>query len=293
MENLVERVEKRLRRHALAELPNGNGQRRELESLELRDLLTVYGNWRYRRPSTRPRRVHRSRELQEELEAGKALEALAPLIQRIKDGDDLKPFLSENVEFAVDQSEGTPRHLRKDLDLLLAEWGVHHLHLSEVIESNGFAKRTRDLLFVVFRPDDAYLIGIFPHGSWTKRTVAERAVRNWPEAELFLRSNHAIGLTHEWDESESAALRKASLNQSMVIDGHVYSPQGQTLGGTSLTISRRVMNLMWELQDWKLHGEKRLLGIAKGAFVYWLPAIQDDRCGFLGNRQFVGIADLP
>jgi hypothetical protein len=123
--------------------------------------------------------------------------------------------------------------------------------------------------------------------------VAERAVRNWPEAEIFLRSNYATGLTQEWDESESAALRTAGLTQSMMIDGHVYSPQGQTLEGTSLTISRRVMNLMWELSDWKARGEDRLTEMSGGSFVYWLPAIQAGRCGFLGGNRFVGIADLP
>jgi hypothetical protein len=293
MKNLVERLEKRLRLHALAELPKENGQKHELETLELRDLLTAYGNWRYRCPPPRPRSVHISRELEKEMEAGEAPKTLEMLIQQIKDGGDLKPFLSRSVKVALDQRKGIAHHLHKDLDLLLAEWGVHHLHLSALIQKDGFAKRTGDLLFVVLRPDDAYLIGIFPHGSWTKRTVAERAVRNWPEAELFLRSNYAIGLTHEWDESESAALRRGGLTQTMMIDGHVCSPQGQTLGGTSLTISRQVMNLMWELSDWKAHGEDRLMEIAGGSFVYWLPAVQGERCGFLGGNQFVGIADLP
>jgi hypothetical protein len=293
MGTLVERLEKRLRRHVLAELPSGKGQRHELERLELRELLTAYGNWRYRCPLGTPRNVLISRELQRELEDRETPEALMPLIQRIKDGDDLKPFLSRNVKVALDRREGTTHHQRKDLDLLLAEWGVHHLHLSMLIQGDGFAKRTGDLLFVVLRPDDAYLIGIYPHGSWTKRSVAERAVRNWPEAELFLRSKYAIGLTHEWDESESATLRKAGLTQSMMIDGHVYSPQGQTLGGTSWTISRRVMNLMWELTDWKARGDDRLVEIAGGSFAYWLPAIQDDRCGFLSGNQFVPVADLP
>jgi hypothetical protein len=32
---------------------------------------------------------------------------------------------------------------------------------------------------------------------------------------------------------------------------------------------------------------------ARGSFVYWLPAIQGERCGFLGGNQFVEIADLP
>lgn len=293
MEDLVERLKKRLRRYALDELPGGNGQKRELESLELRDLLTVYGNWRYRCPSARPRHVRISRELEKEMDAGEAPESLEPLIQRIKDGDDLKPFLSRSVRTALDQRKGTPHHRREDLDLLLAEWGIHHLHLSMVIEDNEFAERTRDLLFAVFRPNDAYLIGVLPHGSWTKQSLAERTVRNWPEAELFFRSNHAIGLTHEWDEAESAALRKAGVIQSLKIDGHVYTPQGQTLGGTSIAISRRVMNLMWQLRDWTAHGEERLQEFTNGAFVYWVPAIRDDRCGFLGHGRFVGIADLP
>lgn len=123
MEDLVERLEKRLRRHALTELPKENGQRHELESLELRDLLTVYGNWRYRRPPPRPRFVHISRELEKEMRTGDAPAALGPLIQKIKDGNALKPFLSRNVDVAVDRSERNPHHRRKDLDLLLAEWG--------------------------------------------------------------------------------------------------------------------------------------------------------------------------
>jgi hypothetical protein len=293
MENLVERLEKCLRRHALAELPSENGQKRELEKLELRDLLTVYGNWRFRCPSPRPRRVHISRELKTEKAAGEAPEALKALIQRIDHGENLKPFLSRSVKIAIERRKGTPHHLRKDLDLLLAEWGIHHLHLSASIQGDGFAKRTRDLLFVVFRPDDAYLIGVFPHGSWSKRAIAERAVRNWPEAELFFRSRYAIGLTQEWDESESVALRKAGINQAMMIDGHVYSPMGQMGDGSAMAVSRRVMHLIWQLKEWRSNGADRLQQIANGAFVYWVPAIRDDQCGFFGHGRFIGIADLP
>jgi hypothetical protein len=220
-------------------------------------------------------------------------EDLKTLIHRIDHGEDLKPFLSRSVKIAIERREGTPHHLRKDLDLLLAEWGIHHLHLSKSIQGDGFVKRTRDLLFTVFRPGDAYLLGIFPHGSWTKRAIAERAVRNWPEAELFFRSKTAIGLTQEWDESESAALRKAGINQAMMIDGHVYSPMGQMGDGSAMVVSRRVMHLTWQLEDWRSNGADRLQQIANGAFVYWMPAIHDGQCGFLGNGRFVGIADLP
>ena len=70
---------------------------------------------------------------------------------------------------------------RRDLDLLIADWGIHHLHLSP--ERDG--RRTGDLLFAVFRPDDAYLLQILPHGNWAELSLLETIVRNWPDGALI------------------------------------------------------------------------------------------------------------
>lgn len=61
---------------------------------------------------------------------------------------------------------------REDRDLMVADWGIHHLHLSSEIDSDGFVKRGGDLLFAAFGADDAYLIGIYQHlTDWARKEV--------------------------------------------------------------------------------------------------------------------------
>jgi hypothetical protein len=37
---------------------------------------------------------------------------------------------------------------------MLADWGIHHLHLSSTLRPEEFTERGRDLLFAVFHPTD-------------------------------------------------------------------------------------------------------------------------------------------
>lgn len=50
-------------------------------------------------------------------------------------------------------ARGKKMHQKNDRDLLIADWGIHHLHFSTQIESDGFVIRTRDLLSAYFAPD--------------------------------------------------------------------------------------------------------------------------------------------
>jgi hypothetical protein len=175
----------------------------------------------------------------------------------------------------------------------LAEWGVHHLHLCEEIESDGFVTRSSELLFAFFTSSDAYLIGIFDHHSWAKREVLETLVRNWPEAELLARSRSASGLSQKYDEAESLQMRNAGISLAVEIDGAVYMPRGQTLGGTPLDIARRATSLLWQLQDWRGHVDDRLREEVGGEFAYWVPVIRDDLCGFADGGRFVSLGRLP
>ncbi|MDP9347512.1 MAG: hypothetical protein M3P44_17720 [Actinomycetota bacterium] len=154
--------------------------------MDLANLLIVYGNWRGRFVSSKPRKVHFSRELAAALPGSQHEAAIHTVCAEIEAGDDLTPRLSKGVDVAY-----VPRQERKvggglnlDVDAMLAHDGLHHLHLGA---RNGgrFAARSGDLLFVSFRDDDAYLVGTYPHGSWGRREQLERIVRNWPEVELL------------------------------------------------------------------------------------------------------------
>lgn len=49
-----------------------------------------------------------------------------------------------------------PRRRREaDRDRMLAAWGIHHMHLSSIEEKGGFNQRGGELLYAIFRPDDA------------------------------------------------------------------------------------------------------------------------------------------
>jgi hypothetical protein len=63
----------------------------------------------------------------------------------------------------------------------MSDWGLHRVHLTTNVEKDGFVERTGDLLFCAFTEEDAYLIGIYPHGSWALRELVEILVREWPE----------------------------------------------------------------------------------------------------------------
>lgn len=300
MDELIADLEKVTRRCVLDAMPaDASG---ELEKMSLADLLLTYGNWRSRLIPQRPRRVHLSEELKDSPAAAEHRAGLDALVGKIEAGGNLKPHLSRAVEVAH-QPAGVATsklHLRKDRDLLVADWGVHHLHLSPTIEANGFVERADDLLFAVFTTDDAYLIDIYPHGSWALKEVLATLVRNWPDSDLMPAAMSGISLSQEYTDDERLELRKAGIAQAIEIDGTVYSPLGQTTAGTPIAVTMRVNALMWALREWRQSGEERLAEAARqideragrSVTAEWRPVVHEDVCGLAREGFFVPIAQL-
>lgn len=163
---------------------------------------------------------------------------LDAIVTKIKAGNDLTPHLSRAVKVAHEPNGGAAKlNRRKDRDLLGADWGLHHLHLSTVIEADGFVERRgrTDLLFAAFTASDAYLIGLYPHGSWALKELLEIVVHNWPDAGLMLKCDFVLGLEREWTDDERLELREAGIAQPMIeIDGKVWAAAalGQSAAGT-------------------------------------------------------------
>ncbi|GAB3535291.1 hypothetical protein GCM10027403_12570 [Arthrobacter tecti] len=222
----------------------------ELAAMGMADLLIVYLNWRGRFVEAVPRRVHVAPELVASAGYANHKGVVDELASRIVAGNDLTPQLSRGVAVVRTPKEVRNRRAtRRDLDRLLAEWDVHHLHLSLELESGGFARRTGHLLFAVFQPVDAYLIGVFPHGAWTKRALAETCVRNWPSAGIFQPAQGLAKLAHQVDEADQSALRAAGITTLLEIDGRIWMPQGQTIAGTPLRAAQHAGVLMRALNE--------------------------------------------
>lgn len=276
--------------------------RADLEPMPLHELLTTYGNWRGQLVPPRPRRSHTSTELGESSKAVEHKGAFDAIIGSIQSGADLKPHLGRGIKIVHDPAADATGKLgrRMDRDLLIADWGVHHLHLSTTIESDGLVSRTGDLLFAAFTPDDAYLINIYPHGSWALKEVLETAVRNWPEAGLLSQVHYVVGLTQEYTDEERWALRNAGTTGPLEINGKVYMPPGQTLDGTPIAVTRRANAVMWALRglrydsDGRLAEIERLVDETAGHPVTsdWQAAVHEGWCGVVRGGIFVPVAEL-
>lgn len=287
MADLVTRLERLIRLCLLERMPADPSG--ELEAMELRALLTVYGNWRARVPSTTPREPHMSSVLAASAKRIQHAKAVEDITSKIAAGADLAEHLSERVKVAyVPTGSRGPRHLRKDLDLLLADWGIHHLHLPTETRQRG-----DDLLFAAFTERDAYLIDILPHGLWTKMSLIETIVREWPESGLVLRSQTGARPNHTWNDEDRAELRNAGLAILVEVDGVACMPPSATLGGMPSVVARRVMGLMWTLHEWRSDTLERLNAIrASGPGVYWVPIVREEEFGFTDGDLFVSVGRL-
>lgn len=138
-------LEAEARRYILDAMPER--PTRKMREMTLDELLMIYFNWRARQIPPRPRACHLSAELNASPKATEHRKALDELIGKIEAGQDLTPHLSEKVGTAHDPDFPAKKmHQRDDRDLLLADWGVYHLHLA--------VSGSDDLVFAMVTPTE-------------------------------------------------------------------------------------------------------------------------------------------
>lgn len=215
----------------------------EINGKDARELLIVYHNWMFRHVLATPRKVHVSAAFAANPVAAQLKADLDALVVKIEKGEELKPHLSTRVATVLDSSI-KKLHQRKDLDLMLIEWEIHHLHISQDVQPNGFVKRDDPLLFAVFHPNDAYLLDVMTHNDFNRNHIMEIMVREFPDAGLIHEvkagtGQKILGLARKDTEDERNALRKAGINSMVEVDGKVYKPAGGMNGvGTAVRASR-------------------------------------------------------
>ena len=269
----------------------GPDAKKDLGNESLANLLIVFWNWRDRFPAVQPRTAHLSPAVQAHNEhAADVVE----LVREIEAGTDLKPHLSKRIEAAYSKDDPKkPLKRRTDLDLLLADWGIHHLHLSSEIDSDGWAKRGKDLLFVCFARDDAYLIDVMDHQSWTELRLLEIIVHEWPNAGLIMGAMSGLRLVKGPTDQERKQLREAGVAQPVEIDGTVYMPRTQTTAGTAIDITQKVNGLFHGLDQLSHNPEAWLQQQSGGrGGGFWRATIRHDSCGFTNGRVFIPVVEL-
>lgn len=225
-----------------------------LSALSVNEQLIVYWNWCARGIPPRSYRVHKSRDLiANPLASDPAYKAALDRIEQLlSSGGDLTPYLSRRIMHGFEVPAGPSSNLasRRDLDLLINDWGIHHLHLSNEVQGDGFVKRTGPLLFAAFVGQDAYLIEILQHGGWTDVKLIEVCVREWPQANLALEMKGVLGLAREVRPDERKALRNGAVNTPIEVAGKYYMGRmGMSTAGTSIQAARAADRLLSEIRQ--------------------------------------------
>lgn len=227
-----------VRQWVLRELPYDRGDAdltAYLAGLDAHRLLLVYQNWTCRLVKPQPRVVFKSKAFQENPATTQRAGDLAQIIEDIEQGQDLRKYLSRDV---IRTPAGVPgRRRRPDLDLMLNDWGVHHLHISSVVEADGFVKRDDPLLFVSFRPHAAYLIDIMKHGDWTRDHVLEVLATEWPNEGVIYETSDVTPMNSKSiTEEQRANLRANRYNAAFSFRGKDFVPIGLMMSpGTTMT----------------------------------------------------------
>ena len=269
-----------LRRFILANLPDDENDSRvvaELQAKPIASLLVVYHNWLSRLVRPTKRSVHLSREFSQNPLRTTHAAGLAATFSDIERGRELSPRLSKLVVngYAANSSSKT-----KDKDLMLNDWGVHHLHLGTALDPKdpAFIERTGDLLFVIFIPTMAYVLDIFNHAAWADRDIVRVAIGNWPDLEFFLELKGILGAATSYTEEEVQKLRRAGVTSYTEIDGGIYVGRGMiSTAGTGINSVRaadRLLDAIEEFDDTFAKDPDRIRAFLKAANVT-PPALPD------------------
>ena len=230
--------------------------------MDAHSLLVAYHNWQSRLISENPRTVHPSSALNNNPLTQSYQEALATITADIAEGRPLTKYLSRGIKTAVAlPGDSRSPQRRRDLDLMLNDWGIHHLHLSTTVETDGFVSRTGPLLFAIFNRNDAYILDILEHGSWTSQHLLEVLVREFPDSNTFHILNGVIGLSREIDGQSRRALRNHAINSPVMIDGKAILPRlGMVTTGTTVAAIREsdmVLEALSEFEEtWNTEPER-------------------------------------
>ena len=236
--------EKEIKKDLLNEIKSN---KEELAELNLNDLLLTYLNLHRKGIEKRPRKVLISQELKRNPIYKKKRKIIQKILKKLEKGEDISIYLSHR---AVE-----PRQQ----DLLLNNWGIHHLHLGEKIETKprnrqGLAKGTKELLFARFEKDVVYLLDIKDHKSFSSKEFLGIIHNNWPKSIEQYRVN-VIDISHNASDEEIFQLWNAGYTVFIKIFDNenkpvIYFPIGGGIS-TARTATIDSSRLMSILREWR------------------------------------------
>lgn len=163
-----------------------------------RRLVIRYLTYLRKKGGLHPRRVYKSKEF---VCPRRYTTGLKQIIDILQNGEDLSPYLSKKVDNI------------SEIDGMFNDWGILHLHLGERVDpkDNRYTERTGPLLFLYLTMNEAYLINIYNHGDWAKKSILQTIYNNWPDLikPYIIKGLSGLSLQYQYSEQEQLQSRNA------------------------------------------------------------------------------------
>lgn len=181
-------------------------QKLDIKRKNINDSSMDYYRLMHRLIENKPRKIMKAISFSCPVEYERALKLIERIIQC---GENLHPFMTRNL-----------KRLQYE-DLLLSDWGIYHLHLSEEIDPrDGFMQRSDKLLMVRIEDKTVYFIAVVDHNLknvWSLKRYIEIIKANWPETIERYRMNE-MHLLEKLSDDDYAMCRKAHATTLIELD---------------------------------------------------------------------------
>jgi len=220
----------------------------------LNDPLSRWVDFRLRYIDPIPRTVFVSNRFPRRVSA-QVGDGLAILTSRLRSGSDVNAYQSKGLTRFNDFSG---RNTSKRTDLLWADWGITHLHVTDVpLEAaSEYSKRCCSngeswLLFCLFAGDTVGLIDLKEHNDrclFSDQDLIHALKQNWPDYLDNFRLHGILPDEEQLTDEQIGVLRQYGVNAPIVIDGEMFMGPGMGVASSSTPtlVTERVDRLrMW------------------------------------------------
>lgn len=183
-------------------------------------------NYLSKRIIVKPRRVTESSQFMVADEFYKGYQILK---NKINNGDDLNPHLSKKILNPLFS------------DRFFDDYGCFHFHLGDVIENDGFIKRTGPVALAFITNDEVFFLETKMHGTntWTNKSVLEILHREKPYLIINQKASILKNISPKIStDDEISNLRNKGYSFGVTLDdGTVYFPS--TFGQVTVMTERK------------------------------------------------------
>ena len=136
-----------------------------LKNLTDREFFENYFIFKIKFPDLKPRRVIITDECKKSKFFQKNIKYIEKIKKIFENGEDFYSYLSKGLlNYEKDNKNiENNSNIKIDFDVMLFSTRIHHLHLEDKIEKDGFIKRSSKLLFCIIFEDEVYFLNIYEH----------------------------------------------------------------------------------------------------------------------------------